>query len=238
MSVPNPSDDRPSEIPSSAPIDPRADAPDAAAGSESDSATGSAPRPSFEEQLTQTPYSSSRGFTPPDITDSPTVVPPPPLSTPIPPSPYAQANPTPAAGLETPTFPQSQPIPPPPPSPYAPSAPAPSPYSPAAPPVYTQEPYSSYQPYAQSQSASSNAIASLVCGILSWTMCGPLTGLPAAIIGFGEVKRIERGEASPAGKALAQWGAWLGLINCIGAAILVAIYALILALAIGVSSTS
>jgi hypothetical protein len=103
--------------------------------------------------------------------------------------------------------------------------------------VYTQQPYSSYQPYTQPQGASSNSIASLVCGVLAWTLCGAFTGLPAAILGFSEVKKIERGESSPAGKGMAQWGAWLGLINCILTAIVVVIYVFIIIAAISVGSS-
>lgn len=228
MSLPNPPDERPSEVPETDPLEtPVGHAPTTPIP-ESETAFTPASRPSYEDQPAQSPYATAREFAPPPGTDPTSVIPPPPPSSPVPPPPYLQANPTAAPSLETPQFPQAAPMapPPPPPAPYAPAAPAPSPYQPAGatPPVYTQEPYSTYQPYVQTQSASSNAIASLVCGILAWTLCGALTGLPAAILGFSEIKRIERGEANPSGKGMAQWGAWLGLVNCVGTVLLVLAY--------------
>jgi hypothetical protein len=97
--------------------------------------------------------------------------------------------------------------------------------------VYTQQPYSQYQPYVQQQGASSNAIAALVCGILGWTLCFPCAPVAAAM-GFAEVKKIDRGESSRDGRAMALWGAWLGLSMSVIMGVILSIYAIIFIVAI------
>lgn len=239
MSLPNPSDERPSEPP-------QAERPSASI--EEEPAPVTTARPTYEEQLAQSPYSTSREFAPPQppAVEAPTITPPPSFSNPVPPPPpvYAAQAPPNAAppppvyapstialapGMEAPAAPMS----------YAPGSPPTAPYQPGGltPPVYTQQPYAPYQPYMQPESASSNSIAALVCGVLAWTLC-PLTALPAAVLGFAEMKKIDRGEASRAGRSMAQWGAWLGLANCILGAIGVAIYAFIIIAAISVGSAT
>lgn len=253
MSLPHPSDDRTSDTP-----EPDLPAPSPVDATEAPSVDPESPalsmRPSFEEQLAQSPYASSREF--PSIfgpdADPNTVVPPPPASTPIPsppsattpqfgasfaPPPYAAAPPPYAApttiGPETPV------IPPPPPAPYAPGSPTPYSGFGAAPPVYTQQPYSPYPNYSHAEGASSNAVAALICGILGWTFCFPCA-IPAAILGFAEVKRIDRGESSRAGRGMALWGGWLGATMCVlgGLVLLVYLAIFIFAIIAAASATS
>jgi hypothetical protein len=227
MSMPNPSDESPTEVAQTDPLETPAQDVLAAPNVESPATPPSPPPLSYEDQLAQSPYSTSREPSPPPppISDPATVIPSPQLSTPVSPSPYAPPAP-PHSALEAPIVPQ----PPPAPSPYAPTTP---PYQPGgvAPPVYTQQPYSQYQPYAQPQSASSNAVAALVCGILGWTLCAPCA-LAAAFIGFAEVKRIDRGEAPREGRGMALWGAWLGAVMSSLVGIILLIYGAIFVFAL------
>ena len=63
------------------------------------------------------------------------------------------------------------------------------------------------------EKASSAAITSLVLGILSLVCgCGLLLGIPAWIIGKGEIAKIDAGQSSAAGRTLAQVGMILGMI--------------------------
>ncbi|MCX7920139.1 MAG: DUF4190 domain-containing protein [bacterium] len=66
----------------------------------------------------------------------------------------------------------------------------------------------------QSDKASSEATTALVLGILSIACCTPL-GIAAWIIGSGELKRIQAGLSSPAGKGFALAGMIMGIIGTI-----------------------
>lgn len=63
--------------------------------------------------------------------------------------------------------------------------------------------------------ASTKAILALVFGILGWILCGIIAAIPAWIIGAQEVKAIEEGRSSAAGKTMAKVGMWLGIIQVI-----------------------
>ncbi|MBK6537234.1 MAG: DUF4190 domain-containing protein [Ignavibacteria bacterium] len=67
----------------------------------------------------------------------------------------------------------------------------------------------------QGGSASSNAIISLVLGILSYIMCPVILGIAAWIMGNNELKAIDSGQSSEAGRTLANIGKWLGIVNII-----------------------
>ena len=74
----------------------------------------------------------------------------------------------------------------------------------------------------QNQGASGKAIACLVLGILSLIGCGCLAGIPALILSYGELKAINAGESSPAGRGFAKAGLIMGWIS-IGLTILVGV---------------
>jgi hypothetical protein len=66
--------------------------------------------------------------------------------------------------------------------------------------------------YMQPTGASGRAIASLVltiCGLV--LCCGPLTGIPGAVLGWMEMSAIREGRASPKGLLMAQIGLWGGI---------------------------
>ena len=65
------------------------------------------------------------------------------------------------------------------------------------------------------EKASSNAITALVLGIVSYLACGLLASIPAWIIGSGELKKIDAGQSSAAGRSMAQIGMILGIINVV-----------------------
>jgi len=94
---------------------------------------------------------------------------------------------------------------PPPPPPPPPSFNAPPPPPP---------PSSSGQPNSGG-SASSNAIITLVLGILSYIGCSIFTAIPAWIMGKKELNEINAGRSPEEGRTLANIGMWLGIIHVI-----------------------
>ncbi|MBE2256902.1 MAG: DUF4190 domain-containing protein, partial [Ignavibacteria bacterium] len=88
-----------------------------------------------------------------------------------------------------------------------------------------------------SGSASTNAIISLVAGILSWIACPFVLGIVAWVMGKSELSKIERRESSVEGKTLATIGMWLGIANVILSVIGVLFY-IIFVLIIGIASFS
>lgn len=65
-------------------------------------------------------------------------------------------------------------------------------------------------------SAGSKAIAALGLAVAAFLCCGPITGVPAAIVGWMELDSIKNGRSPASGRWMAQTGLWLG----IGAAII------------------
>src|SRR5258708_881677 len=79
-----------------------------------------------------------------------------------------------------------------------------------------------------SAGASTNAIIALVAGIASYVFCWGIAGIIAWIMGRGELKKIDRGESSEAGRSMAKIGMWLGIINVVLTIVVVLFYVLIL----------
>lgn len=57
-----------------------------------------------------------------------------------------------------------------------------------------------------------NSIIALVLGIASFLGLGPLTGIPAWILGKNELAAINRGASSASGRTMASIGMWLGIV--------------------------
>ncbi len=93
-----------------------------------------------------------------------------------------------------------------------PPPPPPSGYNAPPPPPPPQMPMG--QPGMQG-GASSNAIVSLVLGILSYIACGIFVAIPAWIIGKKELAEIDAGRSPEAGRTMARIGMWLGIVNVI-----------------------
>jgi hypothetical protein len=83
----------------------------------------------------------------------------------------------------------------------------------------------------QTGSASTNAIIALVLGILSFIGCGLLAGIPAWIMGKGELGKIDRGESAPEGRTMAKIGMWLGIISTVLSVLFLIIWLLVVIIA-------
>ena len=60
--------------------------------------------------------------------------------------------------------------------------------------------------------ASGKALTSFLLALAGLVLCcGPLTGIPAAIVGWMELGAINAGQSSPAGRWMAQVGIWGGI---------------------------
>ena len=104
-------------------------------------------------------------------------------------------------------------FPPPPPSGMPPQPPQGYNVPPPPPP---QMPYNQNTPPGGMQGgASSNAIISLVLGILSYISCGIFVAIPAWIIGKKELAEIDAGRSPENGRTMAKIGMWLGIVNVI-----------------------
>jgi hypothetical protein len=55
----------------------------------------------------------------------------------------------------------------------------------------------------------------LILGILSLILCGIFTGIPAWIMGSGDLKQMDAGAMDPSGRSLTNAGKICGMINCI-----------------------
>lgn len=62
---------------------------------------------------------------------------------------------------------------------------------------------------------SNRAIASMVCGLLSFLFCPVVTAVVAVILGQMELSAIKQGTAPPAGKSIAQIGLYSGIANLV-----------------------
>lgn len=100
-------------------------------------------------------------------------------------------------------------------------------YQPPPPPP----PQNYYQQQPQyPQPSSSNAVMALVFGILSWILCGILTGIPAWIIGNIELKKISQGISPESNRGMATAGMWLGIVNTIIFALGIIVFIILLAI--------
>jgi hypothetical protein len=72
----------------------------------------------------------------------------------------------------------------------------------------------------------------LVLGILSLVGCGIFTGIPAWIMGSGDLKQIRAGQMDPEGEQLTNIGRILGMISCILSGVVLLIYCFIFMIAI------
>lgn len=75
-----------------------------------------------------------------------------------------------------------------------------------------QQAEENFAPPANGGGPSQRAIAALVLTVAGLMCCGPLTGIPAAIVGWMETDAIKKGQAPPGGMWMAQVGLWGGII--------------------------
>jgi hypothetical protein len=96
-------------------------------------------------------------------------------------------------------------------------------WAPQGGPVVGQQP--------QGAGASQRAIIALVLAGLALFCCGPLSGIPAAIVGWMELDAIKKGQSPAAGKWMAQVGLWGGIAFTILHIIIYVLYLLFAILA-------
>lgn len=86
---------------------------------------------------------------------------------------------------------------------------------------------SSAQPPSQT---STKSVIALVCGILSLTCCGFLSGIPAIFLGKSEIQAIAEGQVPESNRNIAKIGMILGIIgtclSCLGALVYAILFAL------------
>jgi hypothetical protein len=115
----------------------------------------------------------------------------------------------------------------------APPPPPPPGYTPPPPPT------ANFSGGTPDGSASTNAIIALVAGIVGWLGCYGIAGVVAWIMGRGEIKKIDRGEAPEAGRTFAKIGMWLGIANVIVSILAIigfVLYILFIAVLVGSST--
>ena len=78
----------------------------------------------------------------------------------------------------------------------------------------------------------------LILGILSLVMCGIFTGIPAWIMGKGDLEAMANGTMDPSGEGLTKAGKICGLISVILTGIAIVGWILIFVLAIGAGTMS
>jgi hypothetical protein len=82
-----------------------------------------------------------------------------------------------------------------------------------------------------SAGASQRAMIALGLAIAALFCCGPLTGIPAAIVGWMELDSIKKGQSSEAGKWMAMVGLWGGIAFTVLHIVIYAIYVIFVMLA-------
>ncbi len=85
--------------------------------------------------------------------------------------------------------------------------------APVVPPVPSSPPPIQPRPPAPPQEGNGLAIASMVLGIVSFVVCGPLCSIPAVILGHMSLGKIRRGDMSQEARGFAMAGTILGWIN-------------------------
>ena len=90
------------------------------------------------------------------------------------------------------------------------------------------------QPHqAGGQEASQKPLIALILAISAFLCCGPLTGVPAAIVGWMELDAIKNGRSPASGKTMATIGFWGGIVASILHTIVTIIFILLSALSGG-----
>ena len=80
------------------------------------------------------------------------------------------------------------------------------------------------------------AVASLVAGILSVTMCGLFAAIPAVICGHIGIKQADRGEATGRGMAMA--GMIMGYVSLVLTVLVIAFYIFFFVLVVAVGGAA
>jgi len=95
---------------------------------------------------------------------------------------------------------------------------------------YQNQPGTNFQP----DLPQGMAVAALVTGILSLTLCGIFTAIPAIICGHIGVKQANNGEAS--GRSMAMAGMIMGYVSLAITLLIIIAYVAIIVLAVGAAA--
>ncbi len=96
--------------------------------------------------------------------------------------------------------------------------------------TYQNQPGTNFQP----DLPQGMAVAALVTGILSLTLCGIFTAIPAIICGHIGVKQANNGEAS--GRSMAMAGMIMGYVSLAITLLIIIAYVAIIVLAVGAAA--
>lgn len=89
----------------------------------------------------------------------------------------------------------------------------------------------------ESPQSSSRATATLICGILSITCTGLVTGIPAIILGTMELKAIKAGRSPEIGGSITKLGLILGAVGTLLSILALLAFIAIVALGISLSAS-
>lgn len=64
----------------------------------------------------------------------------------------------------------------------------------------------------------------LVLALLGFFVCGCVTGIPAIFVARSELKAIDAGQSSPAGRGIAQVAFWVALVHSIMLTLFLVVY--------------
>ncbi|CUR54055.1 conserved hypothetical protein [metagenome] len=94
------------------------------------------------------------------------------------------------------------------------------------------------QPYGGPPPQHPSATTALILGILSFVLCGPITGIPAYIIGKRAEREIAASNGTMSGDGMAKAGWILGLISMILFGLGLLAFVVFFVMAVAFSSTS
>jgi hypothetical protein len=76
--------------------------------------------------------------------------------------------------------------------------------------------------------ASQNAVLALVLAIVGLMLCGCATSIPAIIVARSELKAIDAGSSSPAGRSMATAAFWIGVVDTVLVLLIAVAYVLLM----------
>ena len=95
--------------------------------------------------------------------------------------------------------------------------------------------YPGPQPYGRAESASTQAIIALVLAFAGLFFCGCMTSIPAIFVARAELKAIDAGHSSAAGRGLAQAAFWIGVVDTALITVILIVYALLVVFGVAAS---
>lgn len=72
------------------------------------------------------------------------------------------------------------------------------------------------QAYVAAPPGANKAMISMILAIAGFLCCGPILGIPAAILGWMELEAIKNGRSPESGRTMATVGLWGGIVATVG----------------------